>query len=239
MNFFRQRKSYQKQWRGLSIEVTRKDIKNLYVRINRRTGKIRVSSPNYISERGIEQFLDSRLSWIEKHLTTSSFHTEQEKAFQYITGEEHYFLGKRYQLEVKDDSNSTNVYLEEGRIHLKIRGTSTVEKRKKVLEDWYRFQLQERIPEFVHFYESKMNVEVNEYRIKKMKTRWGSCNIRAKRIWLSLELAKRSEGCLEMVIVHEMVHLFERLHNKRFYKLMDVFMPNWREFETELRTLTY
>lgn len=236
VNFFRQRKNYLKQWQGFQIEVTRKDIKNLYVRVNRKNGSIRVSCPNHISEKGLEKFLDSKIFWIKKHHQNPSLFLEKGNDFKYTTGERHYFFGKPYQLNVEENSRISDVYLADGRIVLQIKGTSTIERRKKVLEGWYRSQLKDRIFKLVQHYESKMNVTVNEYRVKKMNTRWGSCNIRAKRIWLSLELAKRSEGCLEMVVVHEMVHLFERLHNKRFYRLMDSYMPNWRHFDIELKS---
>ena len=83
-----------------------------------------------------------------------------------------------------------------------------------------------------------MDVEVREFGIKKMKTRWGTCNPKAKRIWLNLELAKKSPACLEFIVIHEMAHLIERKHNARFKKLMDKFMPNWRLVRVELNRQT-
>ena len=61
-----------------------------------------------------------------------------------------------------------------------------------------------------------------------MKTKWGSCNPTAQRVWLNLELTKKPLVCLEYIVVHELVHLLERKHTERFTVLMDGLMPNWR-----------
>ena len=79
-----------------------------------------------------------------------------------------------------------------------------------------------------------MSVKVTEFGVKKMKTRWGSCNIKVKRIWLNLELAKKSIECIEYIVVHEMTHLLERRHNQRFTAFMDTFLPEWRIIQEEL-----
>ena len=79
-----------------------------------------------------------------------------------------------------------------------------------------------------------MGVKVAEFGVKKMKTRWGTCSLKARRIWINLELVKRPIKCLEFIVVHEMVHLLERNHNKRFYALMDKFMPDWKVWQNIL-----
>jgi len=104
-----------------------------------------------------------------------------------------------------------------------------------VLTEWYRAELKREIPKLIEKWQRIMKVDVRDFGVKRMKTRWGTCNIRAKRIWLSLELAKKDPKCLEYVVVHEMVHLLERLHNKRFYRLMDQFLPDWRERDLLLK----
>ena len=107
----------------------------------------------------------------------------------------------------------------------------------KYLNDWYRENLKEVIPVFVKKWESIIGVEVYYWGIKNMKTRWGSCNIRDHRIWINLQLAKKTPECIECVVVHEMVHLLERGHNKRFYEYMDRFMPEWVNCKQELNTI--
>ena len=109
--------------------------------------------------------------------------------------------------------------------------------RKRALEGYYRELLHGRIPELLAVWEPAMGVSAREWRTKRMKTRWGTCNIAARRIWLNLELAKKSDRCLEYVVVHELTHLLERNHTKRFYVLMDRFLPDWRERRDELNTV--
>ena len=84
-----------------------------------------------------------------------------------------------------------------------------------------------------------VGVEVAEWEVKKMKTKWGTCNIEKKRIWINLELAKKPIHCLEYIIVHEMVHLLERYHNDRFKAYMDEFLPNWKSIRDELNEMIY
>ncbi len=109
------------------------------------------------------------------------------------------------------------------------------DERQVLLEDWYRRQLKKVIPDFISRWEPVLGVHVKEWRVRKMKTRWGSCNIQAQRIWLNLELAKKPLKCLEYIIVHEMNHLLERYHNTRFYRLMDSWMPDWRDYKELLK----
>jgi predicted metal-dependent hydrolase len=95
------------------------------------------------------------------------------------------------------------------------------------MTEWYRNQLKDQIPGLIDKWQKKMDVEVNEWGIKRMKTKWGTCTVSARRIWLNLELVKKSQHCLEYIIMHEMVHLLERKHNDRFVAQMDKFMPQW------------
>lgn len=119
-------------------------------------------------------------------------------------------------------------------LEIRVRPGAGRDKREAVLAAWYRRRLYAAIPPLIAKWEPEIGVTVAEYRIKKMKTRWGSCNIDARRIWLNLELAKKPPACLEYVLVHEMVHLLERRHNDRFRRLMDRFLPQWRLHRDEL-----
>ena len=115
-----------------------------------------------------------------------------------------------------------------------MRPETSAEQREQVLQRWYREQLKALIPPLLEKWQSVLGVQVADWGIKKMKTKWGACNIDARRIWLNLELAKKPVQCLEYIIVHELVHLLERHHNDRFQKLMDQFMPQWRLHREEL-----
>lgn len=90
------------------------------------------------------------------------------------------------------------------------------------------------LPQLLAKWEPRVGKPVAEVRIKRMKTRWGSCNAEAGRIWMNLELIKKPVACLEYVLVHEMVHLHERHHNDRFRQWMDALMPTWRVHRDEL-----
>lgn len=215
-----------------AVLVSRKEIKNIYLKVNSRSKKIRISAPKHISDNKIESFVRSKCDWIEKQLAKK---VKVPTKLNYIDGEEHYFNGRKYKLKIVEQKGAQKVLVTEDELILYTKLNSTRQKREKLLQEWYRAYLKENIPKIIDKYEDIMEVEVKEFGVKKMRTRWGTCNIKAKRIWLSLELAKKSEGCLEMVVVHEMVHLLERLHTKRFYVLMSLFMPNWKTFDKELK----
>jgi hypothetical protein len=129
---------------------------------------------------------------------------------------------------VVEQNSAPSVVLKHNTIELYIRPGTCRDRKKSILDEWYRQQLKELLPALIQRWEKKMGVQVNEFRIKKMKTRWGTCNIKAKRIWLNLDLAKKPVECLVFIVVHEMVHLFERKHNDRFVSYMDKFMPRWK-----------
>ena len=122
-------------------------------------------------------------------------------------------------------------------IDLYVRAGSTREQREKVMKEWYRKHLKEQIPGLLEKWRRVTGVEVKSWGVKLMKTKWGTCNAAAKRIWLNLELAKKPGHSLEYIMVHEMVHLLERHHNERFTAYMDKFMPRWRVYKEELNSL--
>jgi predicted metal-dependent hydrolase len=115
-----------------------------------------------------------------------------------------------------------------------VRPGSTTEQRERVLLTWYRRELQVLIPPLIEKWTAILGVELAGWGIKRMKTRWGTCNIEARRSWLNLELIKKPAHCLEYIVVHEMVHLLERHHNERFTAHMDRVLPRWRFLRDEL-----
>ncbi len=114
------------------------------------------------------------------------------------------------------------------KIVLYVSPNTSKENRALVVNNWYRQQLKKAVPVLLDKWQAIIGKQVDDWRVKKMKTKWGSCNIAAKRIWINLELAKKSPECLEYILVHELVHLHERHHNEKFMRLMDKFLPNWR-----------
>lgn len=229
----RKEKIYEIKIDGISIEVSRKKIKNLYVRVHRVSGNVRISSPLNISDSNLKRFIYSKLEWIKDQRDKAAKRIS-EPLLEFKTGELILFLGEKYTLELREWRSKNTIIIENESLIMKVKKSPTKEQKERILESWYREYIKSEIPKIIDKYEGKMGVKVKEFGVKKMKTRWGTCNITKQRIWLSLSLAKKPYGCLEMVVVHEMVHLLERLHSKRFYRLMDKFMPSWREFNKRL-----
>lgn len=224
----------QLQFEDLIIDVEQKNIKHIYLRVYPPAGRVRITAPLGISLDTIRNYAISKLSWIKKQQEKFK---DQEKPKQFLQGEIHYYNGKDYLLQIVEGTASPKVELRNNKIVLYIHPNTPREKRQDILNKWYRCQLKMMVPVLIEKWEKKLNVKVNEFRIKKMKTRWGTCNYRAKRVWLSLELAKKSPECLEYVVVHEMVHLLERSHNKIFIAHMDKHLPNWRCYKEGLNRL--
>src|SRR5690554_4900237 len=213
---------------GLHVQVIRKDIKNLHLGVHPPEGRVRVSVPEHVTDERIRLAIIDKYSWIKKQ--QAAFHQQpRQSGREMVTGETHYFFGKSYRLEVVEQAGKHKVELSNGsKIRLTVRPNTSTESRLKLMNEWYREQLKLVIPKLMEQWQTKVGVVADDWAVKKMKTKWGSCNIEAKRIWLNLDLAKKPPECLEYIIVHELVHLLERHHNSRFLAYMDEFMPKWR-----------
>ena len=223
----------------VQIEIVKKNIKNLHLSVHPPYGRVRIAAPKTMSDEAIRVFAICKLSWIKKQRLKFQNQDRQSER-EFISGESHYFLGRRYLLNVIYTSKKQRVELiKNNQIDLYVRENSTTEQREKVMSEWYRSFLKEQIPVIISKWEKEIGVKVNSWGVKLMKTKWGTCNIEAKRIWLNLELAKKSPRCLEYIIVHEMIHLLERNHNDRFHAYMDMFMPNWKEIKAELNGMVF
>ncbi len=218
----------------MTVEIVRKDIRNLHVAVHPPNGRVRVSAPLRLSDDDVRLAIISRLGWIRRQ--QAGFHAQERQSMrEMVTGESHYVEGRRYRLDVVEHNGPSSVRLRNNNIlELRVRPGTNRDKREAILHRWYRTRLKEQIPRLIAKWEPVIGVTVSDWGIKKMKTRWGTCTIEARRIWVNLELAKKSAQCLEYIVVHEMVHLLERHHNERFVALMDKFLPNWRLMREEL-----
>ncbi|MCF6155665.1 MAG: M48 family peptidase [Candidatus Brocadia sp.] len=221
------------QLSNLPIDVIQKDIKNIHLGVYPPIGRVRISAPLRMDLETIRVFALSKLSWIKKQ-QQKLLSQERETPREFLTQESHYYLGKRYLLKVFEHNAAPKVILKHSVLELYVRPGASIEKKRVVLEEWYRQKLKEIVPEYIACWKKKMRLDGVEYAIKKMKTKWGTCNREAKRIWLNLELAKKSKECIEYIIVHEMVHLLERHHNERFIAYMDTYLLKWRFYKEEL-----
>ena len=218
---------------GIKVDIIRKNIKNIHLVVYRSSGRVRVSMPKNISTKKVQEFISKRVEWIKKHLQIIESRPKIV-APQYQSDEMHYFFGEPYKLKIKFSNQKPFIRLEGDEMIMTLRPGSDVDTREKVMREWYRNELKKRIPALIEKWENSLEVKVKEWNVKKMKTRWGTCNTRAARIWLSLELAKNPLRHLDYVILHEIAHLIERSHNARFKKILTENMANWREVQREM-----
>lgn len=208
------------------VEIQFKPIKNLHLSVHPPFGKVTVSSPEFYDLEKIKIYLATKLAWIKREQKKiASQDRESEKL--YITKESHQYLGKRYLLEVIE-AEKPKVVLQHNKIILYSRKDATVAEKQKILYSWYRKELRIKIGELIVQHSTKMNVPCPTFKIQKMKTKWGSCAAESNRLLFNMELVKKPIECIEYIVIHELVHLLERKHNKNFILLMDRFMPNWR-----------
>lgn len=221
---------------NITVDVVQKDIKNLHLSVYPPTGTVRIAAPLRMSMDVIRIYAISKLSWIKKQ-QIKLIGQQRETPRDYISRESHYFLEKRYLLKIIEVIAVPKVELDHNKIVLYVRPGADKNKRQEVLENWYREKLREIAQVQIKKWQKTMKVSINELAIRKMKTKWGTCNIDAKRIWLNLELAKKPEHCIEYIVVHELVHLLERHHNEKFIAYMNKFLPHWRHTKSELNKL--
>jgi len=154
-----------------------------------------------------------------------------------VDRESHYVWGKRYLLTVSERDEPPSIELKHSRMLLRVRPRTDEDKRRALVEEWYREQLKEAVPPLLARWQPLLDVRVERFFVQRMKTKWGSCNHKARTIRLNTELAKKPAECLEYIVLHEMVHLVEPTHNARFTKLLDHFMPQWRHYRDTLNGL--
>lgn len=222
---------------NITIDVVRKDIKNLHLAVYPPTGRVRIATPLKIDDEAVRLFAISKLSWIKKHRQSFAKQRRETKR-EYVSGESHYFEGHRYLLNVIYRNATPKVVIRNKTyLDLYVRPNSSTAQRERVMTEWYRGRLKNKIPTLIEKWQRLIGVQVDDWKVKRMKTKWGTCKAELKQIWLNLELAKKPTSCLEYIIVHELVHLLERHHNDRFIALMDKFMPQWRFHQAELNQL--
>ncbi len=215
---------------GLTVEVVRKPIKNLHLGVYPPLGRVRVAAPLAVDDEAVRLAVVGKLGWIKRQQAKFQAQPRQSER-RMVSGESHYFLGQRYRLRVHETSGTALHIALRGKtsMDLFVRPETTIKRREQVLQDFYRAELKRLVPELLEKWQPKLGVEVRAWGIKRMKTKWGTCNIEAQRIWLNLELAKKPVQCLEYILVHELAHLHERHHNDRFIRLLDQHLPQWSQ----------
>lgn len=224
---------------GIPIYLTRKRIKNLYIRIKPPEARVMVSVPVHTSDNVIAEFLEEHWGWIaEKRQEILEGEEQAETEPEYLTGERHALWGQWYELQVERSLKKPLTELRGDKIYMRVDAHTTIEKRRKQLDIWYRAQLERVLPDIIGRCEERVGKSADEWKFRRMKTRWGTCSIQRKRIWLNIQLAEKPPECLEYVVTHELTHLHEAGHNKRFWNLMDRFYPEWRRAKQLLKERT-
>ena len=217
----------------VSVDVTRKNIKNLHLSVHPPTGAVRVSAPKHMKLDTIRVYTISKLDWI-KGEQQKLREQERETPREYLERESHYLWGRRYLLEIVEADAAPTVSLKHRAICLRVRPGADANKRREVLDAWYRRKLRERLPKLISKWEAALGVSVGGVFVQKMRTKWGSCNTIRGTIRLNTELAKKRPICLDYVVLHEMAHLLVRPHNDQFRALLDLHMPNWQQVRQTL-----
>jgi predicted metal-dependent hydrolase len=222
---------------GMTVDVIRKPIKNLHLGVYPPHGRVRVAAPLAVSDDAVRLAVVGKLGWIKRQ--RAKFKDQpRESHRELVTGESHYFLGQRYRMRVIEHAGAGKVVLRgKTALDLYVRTGVDAAGRDRVLQRWYREQLKALVPAMLAKWQRAIGVTAAEWRIKRMRTKWGACSIDAGRIWLNSELAKKPPRCIEYIIVHELVHLVERHHGDRFTALMNRYLPSWTGIRAQLTSV--
>lgn len=220
----------------ISIAVTRKNIKHVHLSVHPPNGRVTLVAPTSTRPEVARAYAVSKLGWIrdkQEKLRGQARETPR----QFVERESHYLWGRRYLLAVRQQDSKPVVTLSHRRIALTVRPGSSRAKREAVMHEWHKSLLHEVIPGLIAKWEPRLGVRVAGYFLQRMKTKWGSCNSRARTIRLNTELVKKPKDLLEYVVVHEMLHLVAPTHSEQFLALMSKHYPSWREARAELNEL--
>lgn len=197
-------------------------------------GKVCVSAPHSVKNQTIEMFIRTRISWIKRQIEKFENQERQTKR-EYISGETLYVWGKKYYLQL-EYGNKNSITVLGNKAIFRVSKNSNMMSRERFVREWYRSLLKTEVERILPKWEKITGLIPSNWQTKYMTTRWGSCNTATKKIWLNVQLAKKTPECLEYVILHELIHLEEKNHNDRFISLMDKYMPMWREIKNSLNT---
>jgi predicted metal-dependent hydrolase len=221
---------------GIAVDVVLKEIKNVHLTVRPPTGRVRVAAPARMPLDTIRVFVISKLGWIRRQQERLRSQ-ERESQREYVDRESHYVWGKRYLLKVIEHDGPPSVALTNSRLQLRVRPGTSAARREALLDAWYRGQIRQAVAPLLAKWEPALSVKVRRVFIQRMRTKWGSCGQLSGGIRLNSELAKKPKGCLEYIVVHEMVHLLEPTHNDRFQALMEQAIPKWPFYRKQLNAM--
>lgn len=219
--------------RGIDIDIIYKDIKNLHIGVYPPMGRVRVAAPVRLDDDAIRLAVVKRLPWIKQQRKQFE-DTERQSEREMVTGESHYLWGVRRRLKIIERPGRMHFEVDGDRLALFTPPGTKAAERRTALDYWYRVQLRHALTDVIAAWEEKLGQSVPKWSVRRMKTKWGSCNRESRHIWFNVELAKKHPDCLDYIVLHEMTHFRERGHGERFTKLMDSQMPDWRNRRSQL-----
>jgi predicted metal-dependent hydrolase len=217
----------------IPIEVTRKRIKHVHLRVHPPNGRVTISAPMSARRQVVEAFAVTRLEWIRRQQDRLRGQA-REAPRRFEPGESHYVWGRRHLLAVVESDGRQGVTIDNRRIALLIKPGGDTARRSDVIHAWHKSILHDALPPLIRKWEQRLNVRVRGYYLRRMKTRWGTCNYRTGHVRLNTELVTKPAYLLEYVLVHEMVHLIVPNHGARFVALMNEHYPSWRDARAQL-----
>jgi len=221
---------------AIEADVAFKDIRNVHLTVLPPQGRVRISAPRHMALDTVRVFALSKLAWIKAQRKKLA-DQEREPSREYLERESHYVWGRRYVLKLVAADTARSVELRHRSLVLVVRAGAGPGAGQALLSRWYRDQVRERAGTLVAAWSRTLGLDAPRVHIQHMKTRWGSCSPARRSIRLNTELAKKPLGCLEYIVVHELVHLLEPTHNERFKALMRTFLPDWEDRRRELNQL--
>ena len=199
-------------------------MKNIILRI-KDDGEIVVSAPYGLSERYIQEFVNSKKNWIAKKLEVLA-EKKKKETFELITGEIIRIFGREYTIEVFD-LRPDDCKIEGDKLKIYSMNNS-YEAKKKILENFLFFKLTDLLTELNERIGKEIGYLPEKIRVKNMKSRWGSCNSSKRHINYNLQLYSKAIEAIEYVVLHELSHIPHPHHQKSFWDFVRKYMPDYK-----------
>lgn len=224
--------------KDINIDVIKKDIKNIHLAVYPPNADVRISAPKDYDIDTIRHFAISKLSWIRSNIEA----IQKQKRIEpkdYVSGESHYLFGKRYRFKLINDKTSRIEIVGVNTITMYTKEGATREYKHKLMNKWYKNKLEQKLDILIKRWEDITTLKFNSWQIKRMKSRWGSCNPESKKAIFNPELCKTKIKNIEYIILHELIHTEIRTHNKDFIDYLNKYMPNWEIYKNDINSVTF
>lgn len=208
------------------VTVTKKNIKNIILKV-KNTQEVLLSVPKNTSDKFIKEFLKEKNQWIIKSLKKFSDLPLNLVDKSYKNGDNIEYLGKKYILQIFSESKNL-VEIDNNNFNVYFKGEYSHEKIQLILDKWYKKQAEILFKKYLNIYSQLIEEPFSIFKIRKMKTKWGSCRPTTRVITLNLELIKKPILAIEYVIFHEMAHLKYPHHKKEFWDFISIYMNDWK-----------